>query len=101
MNESTSSRGLIAASAYARDAASNINSFQLYSGVEGRNAVIPIPVMPPRRSSLPGRGSRRRESPRPLKRLSPVEGLKGRRDVHEVWERVPIPPVGLRALALG
>src|SRR5213594_3740251 len=66
MKESTSSRGLISASAYARDAASNINSFQLYSGVEGRNAVIPIPMMPTRMSSLPaaapGRGEVRDRS---------------------------------------
>src|SRR3989454_7673745 len=96
MNESTSSRGLIAASAYARDAASNINSFQLYSGVEGRNAVIPIPMMPTRMSSLPGRGSWSRGSPRPLKRLSQAEGLKARRDVHWVWERVPTAAVLLR-----
>src|SRR5438552_6010204 len=59
MNESTSVRGSTPASAYARDAASNMSSFQLYSGVAGRNAVIPIPMIPTRTSSLSaGRGPR-------------------------------------------
>src|SRR2546428_14010330 len=53
MNESTSVRGSTPASAYARDAASNMSSFQLYSGVPGRNAVIPPPMIPTRTSSLP------------------------------------------------
>src|SRR2546427_7147894 len=53
-------------------------------------------MMPTRMSSLPGRGSRRRGSPRPLKRLSQAEGLKARRDVHRVWERVPTAAVLLR-----
>src|SRR5437899_12118895 len=53
MNESTSVRGSTPASAYARDAASNMSSFQLYSGVAGRNAVIPTPLIPTRTSSLP------------------------------------------------
>src|SRR3990172_12760414 len=31
-----------------------MSSFQLYSGVDGRNAVIPTPMIPTRTSSLPG-----------------------------------------------
>jgi len=46
MKESTSVRGSIPASAYARWAPSYISSFQENSGVEGRNGVIPTPAMP-------------------------------------------------------
>src|SRR3990170_7312056 len=48
MNEPTSVRGSTPASAYARLAAAYMISFQLYSGVTGRNGTTPTPTMPTR-----------------------------------------------------
>src|SRR5512137_2702309 len=62
MKDSMSVRGFTPASAYARDAASNMSSFQLYSGVDGRKAVIPTPTIPTRMILPRGCSARSRES---------------------------------------
>src|SRR5213594_4060717 len=81
MNEPTSERGSIPASAYARCAPSYMSSFQEKSGVVGRNGVTPTPTMPTRMGSpLSGMADGRR--PCAAERQSvhkPMETLAGQR----------------------